>query len=379
MVRVPKYIETLKAYKAGKPISELAREKGLTRIVKLASNENPLGPSPKAMAAVRAAVSELHRYVDPAATELIRVAAAHFRREPSEIVAGHGTDSLLAYIVNAFMDQDDELLTCDGTFIGMYVSTRKFGRKLRTIPLRDYRFDLDALAEAIDKRTKVVYVANPNNPTGTMVTDTEFRSFMERVPDNVLVVLDEAYTIYAREHVDYPNGAAYRYDNLIVTQTLSKAYGLGGIRAGFAIGPAELIEKLYRVKLPFEPNHLAQVAAIAALSDDDFVKETVTTNQRSLATLQAAFGELGIRQVPTAANFILLIMPSEECAVEFFEACLNRGLIVRHVSVFGIPEGIRINSGTDDETRFAIAVIRELWPELAIKYHQQPISNPSKG
>ena len=379
MVRVPGYINSLQPYKAGKPIGELAREKGLKRIVKLASNENPLGPSPRAMAAVKEAVTDLHRYVDPAATELIQAAAEYYGRGRDEIVAGHGTDSLLAYIINAFMDDGDELLTCDGTFIGIYVNTRKFGRSLRTIPLVDYTFDLDGLAEAIDGKTKIVYIANPNNPTGTMVTDTQFRAFMQKVPSDVLVILDEAYTIYARERHDYPDGVSYRYDNLIVTQTLSKAYGLGGIRVGFAIGPAALIEKIYRVKLPFEPNHLAQVAAHAALTDEEFVRRTIDMNSRSLATFQAAFRELRIFQVPTAANFILLILPTETFAADFFERCLDRGLIVRHVPAFGIPKGIRINSGTDEETSFAIDVIRDVYPALLEKHHVSPVTNPTKG
>lgn len=375
MIEIPKWVELLQPYRAGKPISELAREKGLKKIVKLASNENPLGPSPKAVEAIKKAASEIHRYCDPAAFDLVEAIAAKYKVKPEHVICGHGTDSLLAYITHAFTEEKDELLTCKGTFIGMMVNVRKFGRRLTTIPLKDYTFDLDALLENITEWTKVIYLANPNNPTGTMFGKKQFEAFMEKVPQNILVVLDEAYTAYASELEDYPDGASYWYDNMVVTRTLSKAYGLAGLRVGFAVGPDKIIQALYKVRLPFEPNYLAQQAAIAALDDDEFLKKTVATNKNSLTVMKKTFRALDLPFVDTVANFFLLLMPSEPFAAEFFQECLNNGLIVRHVKPFGIPHGIRINSGTEDETTFAMDIIAKVYPMLLEKHAiQQPLN-----
>ncbi|MDO8550315.1 MAG: histidinol-phosphate transaminase [Ignavibacteria bacterium] len=368
MIKIPKHIQNLQPYKAGKPIDELAREKGLTKIVKLASNENPLGPSPKAVEVIKKSLDELHRYTNPSAYKLVNAIAKKYNKKPSQIVTGSGSDSLLQYIVTTFSEGDNELLTSQGTFIGWYVNVNKYGFKSVKVPLKNYHFDLVEISNRISSKTKIIYLANPNNPTGTMFTKDEFDSFLSKVPENVLVVLDEAYTVYAEDNRDYPNGLEYEKENLIVLRTLSKAYGLAGLRIGFAFGPENLIKELYKVKLPFEPNHLAQEAAIAAFEDDEFLKRTVELNRKSLTKMIEKFNELGIEQVPTAANFILLIFPSEEFTFDFNEECLNKGLILRHVKTFGIPNGIRINSGTMEETDFALNVIGEVYPALLEKH-----------
>ncbi|MFQ5498885.1 MAG: histidinol-phosphate transaminase [Candidatus Zixiibacteriota bacterium] len=375
MIRIASHIKNLKPYKAGKPIAEVLREKQLPRVVKLASNENPLGPSPKALAAIRENAENIHRYVDPRSARLVHAFASKHGIDPTRIIAGHGTDALLAYILEAFSEHGDELLTCHGTFIGVYVSTRKLGRELYTVPLSAYAFDLDSLAQAITDKTRIIYLANPNNPTGTMFTEKQFVAFMKHVPLNILVILDEAYTVYAADNPDYPNGLKFDYPNLIVTRSLSKAYGLGGIRIGFAVGPPDLIEVLFKVKLPFEPNFLAQEAAIAALGDRDFLSRTVDTNRKSLGMMVERFKQLCIVQIPTAANFILLLMPTELFAEAFMEECLSEGLIVRHVASFGIPNGIRINSGTIDETNFALDVIGRIYPAICDRMVTQPAPN----
>ncbi len=364
MIRIPQRIQDVRPYKAGKPISELAREQKLDRIIKLASNENPLGPSPKALEAIRAQTANINRYVDPAAAELVETIADKYSIQPEHIVCGHGTDSLLADIIVAFSEPNEELLTCLGTFIGIYVSTNKQGRKLKTIPLNNYAFDLKKLLKAVTDQTRIIYLANPNNPTGSMFTSSEFESFMEQVPDDVLVLLDEAYEAYALNEPGYPVGVDYWYDNLLVTRTLSKAYGLGGLRIGYTVGPRYLIDALKKMRLPFEPHALAQVAAIAALSDDEFLVRTAEENRNSLLKMKTKFDELGIKQVKTSANFIMILMPSEEFAGCFYENCLKRGLIVRHVKPFGIPNGIRINSGTEDETTIALEIIEQVYGEM---------------
>ncbi len=360
MIKIPDHIENLWPYKAGKPISELAREKGLERIVKLASNENPNGPSPLALQAIQQALPQSHLYVDPNAYELVQAISQEFGVPPQRIVCGHGTDAILEYIIMAFSDDDDEVLTSMGTFIGAYVNTNKLGRRLVRTELKNYEFDLEAILDAISDRTRIIYLANPNNPTGTIITRDRLDWFLSRVPDNIIVVHDEAYCQYVNDHPEYPDGLSYSLPNFIVTRTLSKAYGLGGLRVGFAVGPEDLITALSKVKLPFEPNHLAQVAGTAALRDYDFLKRTMELNRRSLARFEEAFSELGIEYVPTYCNSLLLVFASEEQAEWFFNECLDRGLIVRHVKSFGIPEGIRINSGSDDETDFAIDVIRDV-------------------
>lgn len=360
MIEIPDHTKRLKAYKSGKPISELAREKDLPRIVKLASNENPLGPSPKAIEALERTSCELNRYTDPASTDLVDKMSHLIGKRADQIIFGHGTDALLAYIINAFTHEHEEVLTSSATFIGIYVSVNKQARTLRTVPHKNYGFDLDALADAITEHTKVIYLANPNNPTGTMFDARSFERFMVRVPGHILVILDEAYSAYAEEHDGYPDGLRYDYDNLLVTRTLSKVFGLAGLRIGYCTGPAYLIHELYKVKLPFEPNRLAQVAALAALDDKEFLTRTIETNRISLAMLRECFERLGIEYVPTAANFYLMLFSGEAMATAFYEGCLEHGLIVRPVKPFGLPNGIRINSGTEDETKFAIEVIEKV-------------------
>ena len=365
MIKIPEFVKNLKPYKAGKPISELAREQNISKIVKLASNENPLGPSPKAVEAIKNSLSGLNRYTDPLSHELVHAIAKKYSVQPNHVICGHGTDSLLAYIVNAFTTESDEILTSEGTFIGIYVSIRKYGRKLVTVPLKEYTFDLDAIYNAITDKTVMIYLANPNNPTGTMFEKDAFEAFMAKVPSNIMVVLDEAYTTYADDNPNYPNGIRYDYENMVVTRTLSKAYGLGGLRVGFAVGPDAVIESLYKVKLPFEPNLLAQVGAMAALEDDDFLLKTKELNKKSLEMLKDGLKKIGISQVPTSANFILALMPSEQFAKSFTDECMNKGLILRHVNTFGIPHGVRINSGTIDETEFALTIIESVYNKLS--------------
>lgn len=370
MIKIPEFVKNLKPYQAGKPIEELAREKNLKRIVKLASNENPLGPSLKALEAIKKALPQLHRYTDPTSHETVQAIAKKYDIQPQHIICGHGTDSLLAYIINAFTQEDDEILTSEGTFIGIYVNARKFGRKVVKVPSKNYAINLPEILKNISDKTKMIYLANPNNPTGTMFGYREFEEFMTKVPDHILVILDEAYTTYASANPDYPDGVHYEYENMVVTRTLSKAYGLGGLRIGFAVGPDKVINALYKVKLPFEPNLLAQKAAIAALDDDEFLKRTIELNQTSLKMMKAKFEQLGIKQVPSMANFILLLMPNEQFAQDFYQDCLNNGLIVRHVKSFGIPNGIRINSGTLEETKFALSIIEKVYLKLNNSYNK---------
>jgi histidinol-phosphate aminotransferase len=367
MVEVPSHIKNLRAYSAGKSAEELARERGLRRIVKLASNENALGASPLALEAVAKSLSRSHRYVDPRTYELTSALARKLGLPATRIICGAGTDSLLSYIIAAFSRADDELLTSEGTFIGIYVNAAKQNRRVRKVPLKDYGYDLQAILAGVSDDTRIVYLANPNNPTGSIFGRSEFEAFMSEVPSDILVVLDEAYVSFAAHVPDYPCGLDYDYKNLIVTRTFSKDSGLAGLRVGFAVGPEALVNELYKVKLPFEPSYPAVKAATAALEDRAFLDRSIAQNERSLKRLTETLDRLGLRWVRSYANFVLLLMDSEDEAAMFTELCLSRGLILRHVRAFGIPEGVRISAGTDDEMDFALeqieAVVKELQPK----------------
>ncbi|OGC93698.1 MAG: histidinol-phosphate transaminase [candidate division Zixibacteria bacterium RBG_16_53_22] len=365
MIEIPKRIKNLIPYKAGKPISELAGEKKLGKIVRLASNENPLGPSPKAMQAIRENISWAHLYTDPASAELVEAIAEKYGKKSDQIICGHGIDALLADIIIAFTEESDEVLCFNGSFIGIYVNARKLGRKLSLLELKDYELDLSAIPENISPQTRIIYLANPNNPTGSIFSRSQFEILMSRIPQEILVILDEAYAEYALSYCpDFPTGLNYDYENLIVARSFSKFHGLAGLRIGFVFGPERLVKELYKVRLPFEPNFLAQKAAIAALDDNEFMARTLAANKESLDLMISRFNELGIRLLPTYANFLLLVMPSEEFARTFYEECLNNGLILRHVKPFGMPNGIRISSGSKDETLFALKIIEEVYQNM---------------
>jgi histidinol-phosphate aminotransferase len=365
MVQIPERVKNLIPYKPGKSVFQLSREKKLNKIVKLASNENPLGPSPKALEAIKDNLNLLHFYTDSASTELVEAIASNYGKRPGQIICGHGVDSLLMDIILTFSDEGDEILTSEGSFIGAYVNTKKLGRKLSLAALKNYRYDLDAFLNRISSRTKIIYLANPNNPTASVFCKTEFEAWISNVPEDILVILDESYAEYALPICpDFPDGLSYDFKNLIVARTFSKIHGLAGIRVGFAAGQECLIKELYKVKLPFEPNFLAQKAALAALNDDDFMARTIQINHESLNKMRAKFIELGIEVLPSFTNFLLLLLPSEEIAAALYKECLNRGLIVRHVKPFGIPNGIRINSATKDDTAFALEVIEDVYRGL---------------
>lgn len=361
MIQIPDRINNLTTYKAGKPIDELAREKGLNRIVKLASNENPLGPSPKAVEAIIKHGEFIHRYGDPNAFDAVTALSVKYKKPFNSIFIASGSDAILQYIIIALTNEGDYMLSSKGSFIGWYVNSDKLGRKSINLPLTsDYKIDLEAIKEKISPDIKLIYLANPNNPTGTYFTKAQFIDFMNAVPKNTVVILDEAYTLYAEACKDYPNGLNFDYENLLVLRTFSKSYGLAGLRMGFACGNPELITALKKARMPFEPNTLAAYAAIAALEDESFLEETVKLNNRSMTMFREAFNSLSMNYTETAANFFLIIFETPEKAKNFNQECLNKGLILRYVDYFGIPNGVRINSGTVEETEFAINIIKQV-------------------
>jgi histidinol-phosphate aminotransferase len=364
MALVPAYIKRLASYKAGKTGEELTRELGLERIISLASNENPLGPSPKAMAAVEEALREIHRYPDPVSIELRAALAERFHVKIDNVITGAGSEGIMSAIMRTFLLDDDELISAQGTFIGFRVLAEASGRTTHWVPMQDYRYDLARMANSINEYTKIIYLANPDNPTGSYFTVPEFDAFMERVPERVLVILDEAYFEYAREKSDYPDSMHYRYDNVVTLRTFSKAYGLAGLRIGYGFAHDELISNLLKVKLPFEPSRPAQIAALAALEDKDHLERTIKNNREGLPYLRKAFQRPGLEILPSAANFLTLKLPTEQVAREVLDQLLQRGVIVRYLDSFGRPELIRVTVGKPEENEYLLEQIEELMASL---------------
>ncbi len=351
MALVPQNIKTLVPYKAGRRIEDVLREHNLTKAVKLASNENPFGPSPRALSAARDALLEVHRYPDPLAQDLRAALAQRFMIRPANVIAGNGSESILSTIVRTFLLPSEEIIAAQNSFIGFRVLARSCGRPVNWIPMREYRHDLEGMADAINEYTKLIYLVNPDNPTGSHFTVEEFDAFMARVPSHVLVILDEAYFEFACTTRNYPDSMHYRYDNVITLRTFSKAHGLAGMRIGYGFAHHELIENLLKVKLPFEPSHPAQAAALAALEDDYHLQMTLTNNRTELVYLQTELKRLGMRTLPSAANFVTLVMHDEQQAARITEKLLHRGVIVRLLDSFGWPCLIRVTVGLPEENR----------------------------
>ncbi len=289
------------------------------------------------------------------------VLAKQFGTKVDNVITGSGSEGIMQTIVRTFLCDDDEVLTADATFIGIRVLAESRGVRYRTVPLRDWRFDLPALAAAITDRTKIVYLANPNNPTGTIFTRREFDEFYRHVPERVLIILDEAYFEYANHIPAYPDSMHYRYDNVITLRTFSKAYGLAGVRIGYGFAHEDLIGNLLKVKLPFEPSALAEAAGIAALADHGFLARTLELNARGMRFVTDELRAMGIRFVPSEANFVATLWPDRRAAENFAENLLKSGIIVRPLAAFGIPNGVRISIGTEEENELLVAALqREL-------------------
>jgi histidinol-phosphate aminotransferase len=361
MPLVPPYIESLRAYQPGRRVEEVREKYGLARVVKLASNENPLGPSPRAVEAMREVLAQVHLYPD-GGLRLRERLAAQFEVKVENVIAGSGSEGIMSNIIRAFLCDDDEVLTTEGAFIGFQVLARSRGVRYRTVPYRAWRYDLEALAEAVNERTKIIYLANPNNPTGTMFTRQEFDAFYRHVPERVLIILDEAYFEYARDNPSYPDSMHYRYDNVITLRTFSKIHGLAGARIGYGFAHETLIANLLKVKLPFEPSTPAQAAAMGALEDAEFLHRSLALNARAMRRLTGSLQSAGVGWVPSAANFVMTPLAGAAEAAALAEELLRRGVIVRRLDAFGLPHCLRISTGSDDDMEFFDQALRESHP-----------------
>lgn len=358
---VPERIRRLEPYRAGRTIDEVKREFGLDEVVKLASNENPLGPPASVVKAAGDALAEGHRYPDPAARKMRAQLAQRYNLDLDNIIVGAGSESILASIVRTFVKPGDEVLTAGQTFIGFPILCRVRGVEPTGVPLDDsYRFDLEAIAEAIGPKTKLIYLCNPNNPTGTIFTRAEFDRFIKRVPSHVLVVQDEAYFEYAASDPDYPNSMDYRYDNVITLRTFSKAYGLAGYRVGYGFGHPKLIAALWKVKLPFEPSGPAQAAAQAVLSDEAYLERSLAVNEQGKGYLFKELSRLGIAVIKTHANFMMMKFDSSEQVDFYFLELQKRGVITRPLRQSGLPDCLRVSIGLPEENERFIEALEEI-------------------
>jgi len=349
----------LKPYVPGKPIEEVEREFGITNVVKIASNENPLGPSPKALAAMREALEKVALYPDGACFYLKNALARHWGVKDTELVIGNGSDELIRYIGVTFLSPDDECIQGDPSFVRYESAAVLNNCNCTMVPLKDFKHDLDAMADRITEKTRLIFVANPNNPTGTAVTAKDVERFMSRLPKRVIAVFDEAYYEYI-ETPDFPRMLDYVRDgaNVIVLRTFSKIYGLAGLRVGYGIARPEIIECLDQVREPFNVNSIAQVGALASLDDEEQVERSRRVNSEGKRFLYREFEAMGLPYVPTEANFIFLDI-KRDCRPVFTEL-LKRGVIVRTGDIFGLPTFFRVTIGTEADNRRFIQTLREV-------------------
>ncbi len=355
---VRKNILSITPYMAGKPIEEIKRQLGLKEIIKLASNENPLGPSPKAVEAIKKNLSRVSRYPDSQGYYLKKKLARCLNLKPGNIVLGNGSDELIDVIIKTFAEEDENIITADITFLEYEIISKVNDRRIITVPLRYFKYDLEAIKKRIDKNTKLIFISNPNNPTGTYVTKYEFEDFMRDLPGNVLVVLDEAYDTFI-DVDDYPSGLSYiNNKNVIVLKTFSKAYGLAGLRIGYALANEELASYMEKARQPFNVNMLAQVAASAALDDKKFLGKTRNTILAGKDYLYDCLAKLGIAYVPSVANFILIDVGKD--GVNVFKEMLKFGVIVRDMAQYGLKNFIRVTIGTKKENERFIKVLRKV-------------------
>jgi len=355
---VPEYIRSLIPYEPGKPIEEVEREYGIANSVKLASNENPLGPSPKALAAIRAKLDELHLYPDGDCFYLKTGLARKLGVSPEQLIFGNGSNEIIELAARTFMRAGDEAVMAEQAFVVYQLIVQAVGGKSTQVPLSDYTHDLDAIAEAISPRTRLVFLANPNNPTGTIFRRDQWEKFLAKVSREVLLIVDEAYFEYVDDD-GYPDSLKYHQpDRAILTlRTFSKLYGLAGLRVGYGVAPRELIAMMQRVRQPFNVNAPAQWAALAALDDGDHVKRSLDVNRQGLAYLQKEFKRLGLPFVPSHGNFILVRVGKGQ---QVFTQLLRLGVIVRPMGGYKFPEHVRVTVGTMDENRKFIEVLEKV-------------------
>lgn len=355
-------VRALQPYQPGKPIEELQREYGIKDVIKLASNENPLGPGPAALQAVKNALNELARYPDGNGFNLKQALAGQYGLASEQITLGNGSNDLLDVIARTFAMAGDEIVFSRHAFAVYPLVTQAIGAKAVVTPARDWGHDLPAMAAAVTDKTKIIFLANPNNPTGTWLDGPQLDAFLEQVPRRVIVVLDEAYFEYARrfEADAYPDGLRLlpRYPNLIVTRTFSKAYGLAGLRVGYSLSHPHITNLLNRVRQPFNVNSLALCAAAAALLDQAHLDASVELNLQGMQQYQQAFAQMGLAYIPSLGNFVSVKVGGN--AMDVYDALLRAGVIVRPVENYAMSGFLRFSIGTEAENARALLALQQI-------------------
>jgi len=358
---VPEHIRGLVPYVPGKPIEELERELGIKDSIKIASNENPLGPSPKAVEAIKSALANLHRYPDGNGTYLKEKLSEKLGVSPEMIILGNGSNEVLELLVATFMVSGDEAVMSEHAFVVYTLAVDSRGyKKVVCPPTENFGHNLKEMAKAVNDRTRMVFIANPNNPTGTYVTRAELEEFLEQVPERVMVVVDEAYFEYV-EKEDYPDAVELVKSgrrNVVAVRTFSKIYGLAGLRIGYGIADSEIVGFVNRVRQPFNTNSLAQVAALSALDDEEHIRRSRENNREGMKYLEQEFKRLGIEYIPSVANFILFKSPID--AQDLYNRLLLKGVIVRPMGGYKLPEWLRATIGTPQENQRFIKTLEEV-------------------
>ncbi|MEA3586959.1 histidinol-phosphate transaminase [Pseudidiomarina sp. 1APP75-27a] len=352
-------VRNLQPYQAGKPIEELERELGIKDIVKLASNENPLGLSSKVRAALQDTLSGLARYPDANGFYLKSKLARKFGLQTSQITLGNGSNDVLELVARTFVSAEHEVIFSQHAFVVYPLVTQAIGAKGIAVPAQDYGHDLDAMLAAITPKTRMIFVANPNNPTGTFLSTEALQDFIAKVPENVLVILDEAYSEYVAEADRAPSFAwVDSYPNLVVTRTFSKAYGLAGLRAGYAVSHPEVADLMNRARQPFNMNSLSLRAAEVALDDEDYLQQSVAVNAAGMEQLVAFCESANLPYIPSQGNFLTIEVG--DGAADIYDKLLHEGVIVRPVAGYGLPRHLRVSIGMPEENEAFITAMRKL-------------------
>lgn len=352
-------ISNIKPYVPGKPVEEVMREFRVSDVIKLASNENPLGPSPKALEAITKYAKDINLYPDQNSYELTGVIAEKLDLSPENVIVGNGSDELMMLTALAYISAGDEVVVSLNTFSTYETVSKLMEASMVRINLKDYKYDLEAMANIASSRTKLIFVCNPNNPTGTINTQRELDLLISKVPQNTIVVIDEAYRDYV-ESKEYPNSIEYvkSKKNVIVTRTFSKIYGLAGLRVGYAVAKPEIIRYLGLVRMPFSVNRLAQYAAVSSLADNFHVDASKKNNKEGKALLYEELNKLGLSYIKTEANFVLINLSDD--ADMIFMQMMRRGVIIRPLTSFGMPGAIRVTIGTPEQNKRFLHVLKEV-------------------
>ena len=351
-VVVPNYIFDIEPYQGGKPIKEVAREIGIpeNKIIKLASNENPLGISPRAKAAIKNSIDEGFRYPDGNGYYLKQELSRKFSIDSNRIILGNGSNDILEIVARTILSPGDEVIYSEHAFAVYEIVTKASGAHGIVAPADNYSHNLEIFLSLITNKTKLIFIANPNNPTGTLIDKLTLKSFISKVPENILVILDEAYDEYLH---DDDKSIAFswlaEFKNILISRSFSKAYGLAGLRVGYGVGSINIVELMNRVRQPFNVNHFAQLAAIESLKDDEFIEKSRAINNQGLELITSAFKRLSLDYIPSYGNFISFKLQDEKCAMMYYHHLLNNGVIIRPIANYGLPSFLRVSIGLESE------------------------------